>query len=170
MEQLLSWAQSDDCQEPPWQGPDHRAPLRWWGHPSKGGDTPQGGVFLQDFHRGRWDGCRQLANPAHHGQHIELQTVDKLLAFKLESDSSLLAQGAGNCAQEQVRREPTLNKKEMHEICWFHSPQQAAGGFSTRRLLLLLAPFFVFFHRGKGNSWCVASISHQGQARLWWWW
>lgn len=109
--------------------------------------------------RGRWEGPRSVqtagkpcppravapsASPP--GMGAGLQTVDKLLAFKLESDSSLLARGAGNCAQEQVRRDPTLTRRRRMKFAGSTPPSRQPGAFPPDAFSFSLP--LLFFHRG----------------------
>lgn len=48
----------------------------------------------------------------------------------------------------------------MHEISWFHSPQQAAGVFSIRRLFLL-TPSFLFFRGGEAKFMVCGPIGNR---------
>lgn len=88
------------------------------------------------------------------GMGAGLQTVDKLLAFKLESDSLLLACGAGNRAQEQVRRDPTLTRRRRMKLAGSTPPSRQPGCFPSDAFSFSLP--LLFFHGGKRNSRCVA--------------
>lgn len=109
--------------------------------------------------RGRWQGTRSVqtagkpcppraAAPSRFpsGMGAGLQTVDKLLAFKLESDSLLLARGAGNCAQEQVRRDPTLTRRRRMKLAGSTPPSRQPGCFPSDAFSFSL--LLLFFHEG----------------------
>lgn len=80
------------------------------------------------------------------GMGAGLRTVDKLLAFKLESDSSLLARGAGNCAQEQVRRDPTPTRRRRMKSAGSTPPSRQPGCFPPDAFSFSLP--LLFFHGG----------------------
>lgn len=112
--------------------------------------------------RGKWQGTRSVrtagkpcppraAAPSGSppGLGAGLQTVDKLLAFKLESDSSFLARGAGNCAQEQVRRDPTLTRRRCMKLAGSTPPSRQPGCFPSDAFSFSLPLFYFFVGRSK---------------------
>lgn len=127
--------------------------------PSEGRDASQGVPFCRIFtgagaeEVGRpqsgadsWQTLPTTGSASPPGMGAGLQTVDKLLAFKLESDSSLLARGAGNRAQEQVRRDPTLTRRRM-KFAGSTPPSRQPGAFPPDAFSFSLP--LSFFHRGR---------------------
>lgn len=94
-----------------------------------------------------WQTLPTTGSAAPPGVGAGLQTVDKLLAFKLESDSSLLARGAGSCAQEQVRRDPTLTRRRRMKSAGSTRPSRQPGAFPPNAFSCSLP--LLFFHRGR---------------------